>query len=342
MTRGSGLRRAALMLAVCATLAGVANIASPAHAADNGAWSASPTQQGTFTARQFFFLELAPGATIKDSITIKNAGQVDQPLDIYTADAFNIESGAGFALRKRGDKNTDVGSWITLDQEKVVVGPNGGKTIVPFSLTVPRGVTPGDHAGGVVTIEPAPAPQGDVSQVQIQRALGVRVYVRVAGPLTPALSITKVTVSAKPARLPFVGQQGGTTVTYTVRNSGNVRLTADREITLKGLFGRTLRNTGKGPIPEILPGSTVTLTESFPKAPVIDQITATVKLTAADGKVSTSGSASTFVVSLAFLILLALLIIGIVLAVWWRRREAGLVAKMAQEAGPLTPTGDGI
>ena len=62
----------------------------------NGAWSAAPTKQGTFTARQYFFLELSPGATVKDSVTVKNAGQVAQVLDLYPADAFNVESGAGF------------------------------------------------------------------------------------------------------------------------------------------------------------------------------------------------------------------------------------------------------
>jgi hypothetical protein len=75
-------------------------MAQTAQAADNGAWSAAPTKQGTFTARQYFFLELSPGATVKDSVTVKNAGQVAQVLDLYPADAFNVESGAGFALRE--------------------------------------------------------------------------------------------------------------------------------------------------------------------------------------------------------------------------------------------------
>jgi hypothetical protein len=325
--------------AVAFVTTGLLPMAQTAQAADNGAWSAAPTKQGTFTSRQYFFLELSPGATVKDSVTVKNAGQVPQVLDLYPADAFNIESGAGFALRKRGDKNTDVGSWITLDKTRVEVPP-GGSVNVPFTITVPKGVTPGDHAGGVVTIEPAPAPNGDVSQIQIQRALGVRTYVRIAGPLTPALSITKVDLKVRPARLPFIGQQGGATVTYSVRNSGNVRLTAERIITLEGLFGRTLRNTGRGPIPEILPGSTVVLTESFTKMPVLNQVTANVRLIASDGKVDTSGSASALAVSWVFLFLLFLIIVGIVLAVLWSRREANLVSQMASDAGPLPPTGD--
>jgi len=338
VTRGSALRLISAVAAV-AFASALLPVAQTAQAADNGAWSAAPTKQGTFTARQYFFLELSPGATVKDSVTVKNASKVRQVLDLYPADAFNVESGAGFALRKRGDKNSDVGSWITLDKTRVEIPPDGSVS-VPFTLTVPRGATPGDHAGGIVTIEQAPAPSGDNSQIQIQRALGVRTYVRISGPLTPSLVLTKVDLRVQPARLPFIGQQGGATVTYSVRNGGNVRLTAERVITLEGLFGRTLRNTGRAPIPEILPGSTVVLTESFNKMPVLNEVTANVRLIASDGKVDTSGSASAIAVSWVFLFLLLLLIVGIILAVWWSRREANLVSQMASDAGPLSPAGD--
>ncbi len=338
MTRGS-FPRLISAVAAAAFVTALLPMAQTAQAADNGAWAISPTKQGTFTARQYFFLELSPGATVRDSVTVKNAGKARQVLDIYPADAFNVESGAGFALRKRGEKNNDVGSWITLDKTRVEVPPEGSVN-VPFTLTVPRGASPGDHAGGIVSIEQAPAPSGGNSQILIQRALAVRTYVRVSGPLTPSLVITKVDLLVQPARLPFVGQQGGATVTYTVRNSGNVRLSGERVITLEGLFGRTLRDTGRAPVPEILPGSTVVLTESFTKMPVLNEVTANVRLIASDGKVDTSGSASALAISWVFLFLLLMVVGAIILAVWWSRREANLVSQLAAEAGPLSPSGE--
>jgi len=336
VTIGSSVRRVVAGLVAGTLVALVLPLSGTAQAADNGAWSASPTQQGAFTARQFFFIEAAQGATVNDSITIKNASEDTLFLDVFPADAFNIETGAGFALRKRGEVNEDVGSWVKVGKEKVEV-PAGGEAKVPFSMTVPKGVTPGDHAGGIVTIEPPPVPNGDASQVQIQRALGVRVYVRVAGPLTPSLTITKVDLTLKPARLPFIGQQGGATVTYTVRNTGNVRLTANRLITLKGFIGQTLHDTGQGPIPEILPGSTVTLTESFAKMPVLNQVTARVELTEDRTQVSTAGDANSWSISWVFFFLLLLLIIALGGAFWWSRREPEGLAGAPADSGPAAP-----
>jgi hypothetical protein len=336
MTIGTNVRRVAAVVAVGTVVALAVPLASPARAADNGAWSAAPTKNGPFTPRQFFFFEMAPGQTIKDSITIKNASDQPLNLDVFPADAFNTVVGAGFALRKLGEKNTDVGSWITLGKKKVTLAP-GAETKVPFTMTTPRGTTPGDHAGGIVTIEPPPTPIGGDSQVVTRRALGVRIYVRVAGPLTPSLTVQKVDLNVKPARLPFIGQQGGATVTYTVANTGNVRITADRVITIKGLLGRTVHDTGKGPIPEILPGSTVILTESFTKMPVLNQVTARVQLSEDVTKVSSAGDATAWSVSWVFLFLLILLIVAVGVAIWWSRRDPSKVKTRTNAANPSDP-----
>jgi hypothetical protein len=312
---------------------------NPANAADNGAWSVTPVKKkNELTQRQFFFYEASKGQTIRDAITIVNPSPDELILDVFPSDAFNIEAGAGFALKRKDEEQTDVGSWIKLDKTKVRVAADGGRATVGFRMTVPDGVTPGDHAGGVVTLEPEPpeAPLGGNSQIQIQRALGVRMYVRVAGPLTPALAVTDVQLAVKPARLPFIGQQGGATVTYTVRNSGNVRITADRLITMKGLFGRTLQDTGQGPIPEILPGSTVTLTESFAGMPVLDRVSARVEVSEESLEVSSAGDAVAWSISIAFLVLLLLVLIAIAFAIWWSRRDADEAAEFAEPDAPVT------
>jgi hypothetical protein len=204
----------------------------------------------------------------------------------------------------------------------VTVPPNEGKATVGFTMTVPRGSTPGDYAGGIVTIEPAPpeAPLGGASQIQIQRALGVRMYVRVAGPLTPSLTIRSLDMEIKPARLPFIGQQGGAVLTYTVENSGNVRLTADKLTTLKGLFGRTLHEVGNEAAPEILPGSVVTLTETFSGMPVFNRVTARVELSEARSQVRTAADTVGWSISIVFLVLLFLVFLAIGAAVWLSRR----------------------
>jgi hypothetical protein len=315
----AGVALAASLLALASSLV----LSSPAEAADNGAWSATPKQtRNDITPRQFFFYEVRDGQSIRDAITVVNSSEEQLVLDVFPADAFNVQSGAGFALNEKGKPNKDVGSWITMDKPRLVV-PAKGRASVGFVMKVPSGVTPGDHAGGIVTLEPTPpeAPLAGNSQVKIRRALGVRMYVRIAGPLTPNLTLESMDLQAEPARLPFVGQQGGAVVTYTVKNSGNVRITADRVITLKGLFGRTLHNTGAGPIPEILPGSVVTLSETFSGMPVLDQVTARVELSAPTLQVTTSGDATQWVISIPFLVFALVILFALGFAVWWSRRD---------------------
>jgi Bacterial protein of unknown function (DUF916) len=318
LAQKAGAALAASLLA----LGTVAALSAPSQAADNGTWSVTPISKGQQAPRQFFFFEVSEGQALRDAVTIKNNSDIDQALTVYPADAFNVTEGAGFGLRPLGEPNNDVGSWITIPENKRRVNLAPGSSVnVPFTMRVPTGTTPGDHVGGIVTVEPAPPAVGDTSQVVTRRAIGVRIYARVAGPLTPSLNVESVRIDAVPARLPFIGRQGGAVVTYTVRNSGNVRLTVDRVITIKGLFGRTLHNTGSGPIPEILPGSTVTLSESFTGMPVLDQVTARVELSEPRNDISTAGDDVVWVVSVIFLVMVLVLLLCLAFAIWWSQRR---------------------
>lgn len=329
-------RRTAVLLALMVASGAVIVAVPPAQAADNGAWSATPVRKGEQTPRQFFFFEVTGGQTLRDAITIVNSSEVDQELFVYPADAYNTPAGAGFALRSKDEKMTDVGSWVKVSKTQVTV-PANGRATVPFTMAVPDDASPGDHAGAIVTLEPAPPiPTDGNSQIVTQRALGVRLYVRVAGPLTPQLTVESVRLDAQPARLPFIGRQGGAVVTYTVRNSGNVRITANRVITLKGLFGRTLHNTGSGPIPEILPGSTVILTESFSGMPVLDQVTGRVEISEQQVGVESAGDDTAWIVSIPFLLVLLVLLVLVGFAIWWSRRGAPEVDQGKDEFPPPT------
>jgi hypothetical protein len=314
----AGVAVAAALLALASSVV----LTNPTQAADNGTWSVTPISKGQQAPRQFFFFEVSEGQALRDAVTITNNSDVDQALTVYAADAFNVSDGAGFGLRPLGEPNNDIGSWIRIPEGRQRVNlPPGDSVNVPFTMRVPTGTTPGDHVGGIVTVEPAPQAVGDTSQVITRRAIGVRIYARVAGPLTPSLNVESVRLDAVPARLPFIGRQGGAVVTYTVRNSGNVRLTVDRVITIKGLFGRTLHDTGSGPIPEILPGSTVTLSESFTGMPVLDQVTARVELSEPRNDISTAGDDVAWVVSVIFLTVLLVALLCLAFAIWWSRRS---------------------
>jgi hypothetical protein len=295
-----------------------------ASAADNGTWAATPSVAGQQAPRQYFFLDMADGQTVTDSVTITNVSPQPKRLTLFPSDAYNVADGAGFAVTDFGAPVDDVGSWITLSRDAVIVPAATrdekdevvpGKVRVPFKVTVPRGAAPGDHAGAITTLEEAPPPSGDTSQLLVRRQLAVRTYVRVDGPLTTSLAVERVTLSAEAARLPFIGRQGAARVEYVIKNNGNTRVTPDRLVTLTGLFGRNLHTSPPGKTPEILPGSTVILYDDFEGLPVLDRVTARVDLSAAQGEVKAAGDTSEWVISLTFLILLVVLIVLVLLAI---------------------------
>src|SRR6478609_1479768 len=99
--------------------------ATTANAQDNGRWAVYPvTRDGNdISPRQYFIFDATPGKTIKDSVTVRNRTVRPLVLDVYPADAFNTTAGGAFALKKQDEKQTDVGSWITLSTKQVTVPP---------------------------------------------------------------------------------------------------------------------------------------------------------------------------------------------------------------------------
>ena len=240
-------------------------------------------------------------------------------LELYARDAINTASGGGFAPLEPEKENTDVGAWITLSKDRVVLEPNTQES-VPFTLSVPAGATPGDHAGVILAPQPRPCGSGDdggPSQILIQQAVGSRVYVRVQGPLDPALLVSDVTMQ------PVGGTAGLTTkqmlITYKVTNEGNLRLIPESTLQVEGFFGRDLFKAEK-PLPELLPGNSTTIQEVWDSPPLFDRAVATVTVTAPDD-VETSADTAKWIVPWLLVLALVLALAAIGFWRWWKRRQ---------------------
>ena len=246
--RRFGPRRilALAVLSVGTGAAVLAGPAAPASAANNGSWAIEPatTSQNTTSNRAFFAIETAAGQVIEDSVQITNVTKDPLTLQLFPADAFN-SPGAGFALRPQGEPNDDVGSWITLSKNEVTIKPNKTKKVA-FVMDVPPGATPGDHVGGIVSLNPVATGEqttADGAVIEVQQAVGVRMYVRVAGPLNPQLIVQSVTMDVEFGGIPGLAFPREATITYTVRNEGNVRI-APSTVQATGLLGRTPVRSG--------------------------------------------------------------------------------------------------
>ena len=264
---------------------------------------------------------LAPGSTVEDQIAVVNAGTSPVTLAVYAKDAINSESGA-FDLLPASQKSTDVGTWIHLERRSVTV-PAGSRRIVPFTLTIPATATPGDHVGGIVASLTATSKDASGNQVAIERRVGSRVYLRVTGALTPSLEVTGVTAKYHGTANP-VGK-GSTTVTYTVHNKGNVRLSARQTVTVGPKAVGPSVTVEPGGVVEILPGNSIVITQEVPGVLPLGAMTASVTVEPlprpgdALGQLTPVSAAAEFwAFPWAFLACL-LLLIG--LSAWWLRRH---------------------
>ncbi|MEU4821978.1 hypothetical protein AB0H37_08920 [Actinomadura sp. NPDC023710] len=258
--------------------------AAPGRATGNGAWSVEPANRsGAPAARPSFAFDAPPGTTVRDAVRITNLTGAPIAFRVYGADAYNTPRDAGFALRPPEEKPQDVGAWIALESSSQKIPAHGAKEI-PFTLKVPGDATPGEHIGGIVALNTAVenVQRSGGARVGIRRAVGARVYLRVAGPLTPGLRADGLGVARTEPLVPFV-RHGRGTIRYTVVNTGNQRISPTARVRATGVFGHEIRQWPDRRLPEILPGGRTEITLPWDDPPELDAVTVRVELVAAGG-----------------------------------------------------------
>ncbi|WP_454085877.1 WxL protein peptidoglycan domain-containing protein [Georgenia sp. Marseille-Q6866] len=249
----SPARRAAAALLTVLAVVGATLLAwtLPAGAAtepDEVTWSVQTADNANGESRPNYQYELVPGQTLDDAIVVTNYSERELTFAVYAADGF-LNEAAQLDLLPAGEESEHVGRWVSVAADEVTVGA-GEAVSIDFRLTVPPDATPGDYAGGIVTsLGPSDSGEG----VQVDRRLGSRVLLRVGGELRPALTISDVEVDHRGSWLPW--QPGDATVTFTLENTGNVRLSGAQTVSFAGLLGLGGRSAATVEVEEMLPGS---------------------------------------------------------------------------------------
>jgi hypothetical protein len=237
-----------LLVLIVSGLLGFA--AERAQAAGSVTWAAAPANTAVGKDRAHFIYSLAPGTSVTDAIAVVNRSETTIKLRVYASDAFSTASG-GIDLLPADKKPTDVGSWITVENRLITL-KSQQSAVVPFTLKIPATATPGDHSGGVVTSLVTGSGAG---AVQLDRRLGSRIYLRVTGDLRPGLAVSNVQSSYHGTLNP--GASGSTTISYTVTNTGNVRLAAHQKVRIASCFGVLAYSADLKDLPEVLPGDSL-------------------------------------------------------------------------------------
>jgi hypothetical protein len=283
-TPGRALAGGLLLAAIVAGAVGAAPaaFASPSSAASRSAqagggevvtWSVSPASASAPDYRSTFsYTNIKPGSTITDHVAVLNRSKQSVAFTIYATDATGTTPGNVLELLPGNKKPSDIGSWVTFpggSSRLSIVIPADKGIIESFKLAVPRHATPGDHTGGMIAAVAFPRKTSRGSVVVENQRIAVPLELRVTGPLHAGLQVESISTGFHSPLSPF--GTGSATVSYTVHNTGNIRLTGSQTVSVTGPFG-VARKLQLRNLPTVLPGDSVRITaqpgDLFPVGPM--------------------------------------------------------------------------
>lgn len=268
--RIAAVRLASIILALT-SLFGLAGV-SAAGADDIDGISGSPSDGRGADDRTRFSYQVAPGQVINDFYLVRNTGTTPSTMTVFGTDAYNAEDGA-YGLLDTGVAPVDAGKWVSFAagaSQLTIPLEAGASQVVPFTVTVPADAAPGDHAAGIVV-----SVTSLQSQILIDRRVGTRLYVRVTGDLQPIMSLTNLKAHYEGQLNPFTGK---TTLTFTLKNTGNVALSGKVLAGVNTYFGIAVGELARQDVDELLPGSTRTISVAVSGTPQIGYLAPYVRL----------------------------------------------------------------
>ncbi|MFH0952382.1 MAG: LysM peptidoglycan-binding domain-containing protein [Patescibacteria group bacterium] len=120
--------------------------------------------------------------------------------------------------------------------QPVTLTLEGASTVeLPFTITVPKTASVGEHNGCILIQEKNNVQEGE-SGINISTRTGLRVAVTIPGNIVRKLEIAGFDLLSR--------SQGGKIFHPYVRNAGNVSIDADVKVITKNIFGRTITEHG--------------------------------------------------------------------------------------------------
>ncbi|MFB8387800.1 hypothetical protein ACFC3F_11750 [Microbacterium sp. NPDC055910] len=333
---------AARLAAVVAVglLAGSAAAVSAAPASSDAAlaWGIAPASAVGADGRVSIRATLDPGAVATEHVELSNLS--DAPLTFALAGADGTITPEGdFDVLADGATSTRAGLWIDVPAEVTV--PPRSNTVVPVSITVPADALPGDHPAGIVA-----TPARDLATaegVTFVARTGVRLHLRVAGELAPALTPRVTALDYEPSWNPLA--PGQLRITWEVANTGNVRLGGEPTLSVSGLGGLVSQVEGERleQFRELLPDGLragVTTVDAWPLFALAADTVVTPSVVGDDlvETVLPTGIASATVIAVPWVHLAILVAAGLVVAVIIGRVRARRPAPPSTDAAPRPGT----
>ena len=342
--RATGRVRAVLigLLTVCfGLLLTPFAVADTEQSAPSTVWSLTPApEDGEDKPRVSFRFDVPPSETVEDAVELTNFSAQEATFTLEAADGMVSESGT-FDILQSGEENEAAGQWIELERSEVTV-PADESVTIPFTLTVPDNATPGDQPAGIA----ASVAAGEGEDMAMVSRVGARIHLRVDGDIMPVLEVRDLEVDYQQNWNPFA--PGTATATWTVENTGNVRLGAEQVLNSAGVFGMAEARESAEAIREVLPGGSVTVQVEQRVLPLF-ALWSTVELTpqiVGDDVVDAELTGANETVTVAAIPVPQLIILAIIgRLIWWfvtrkkrqaKKFEAAVAAAVAKRSASET------
>jgi hypothetical protein len=269
----------------------------------------------------------SPGGHISDRVAVRNYGASAISLQIYVADATASRNGA-IGYQPKSDPGADSNRWFAFSGNRttltVRLAPRAMQ-VLPLTIVVPNNASPGDHMAGVIASLTSHVVGKLGKHINLEQRVAVRALFRISGGIHSQLAIEHLRANYHDNFNPF--GSGRATVTYTVRNVGNVNLGGAQRISLNGLFGSSGSAAKLATVPLLLPGASypmrVEVHGIWPQLLMHARVTVTpIAVTGAvdPGLTSASASVGFWAVPWTLFALIVAVAALAVLGFLWRRR----------------------
>lgn len=226
----------------------------PARAEGEGqktTWAVAPADANGPDGRRVMEVEADPGERVDEFFAVTNLSDHEVTFSLNAADGYFNEKGRFNTIPSDQD-SVGPGTWITVDPEVTV--PAHESTVIPLAIEVPVDAEPGDHAAGVSASILQVSTDGSGSRVGVESRVGFRLTIGVTGEARPEASIADVKTSYAVNWNPI--KPGSAKVTFTVRNTGNLRFAGRGVLNIAGQ--EVAYPAADQPQQELLPGDSRT------------------------------------------------------------------------------------
>jgi hypothetical protein len=321
-------------------------------------WSVAPaTATGVDTTRNFYDYSAKRGIGLGDHVAITNTSSQALTLHVYAADGTTDFKTGKLTLIAGTKASKDLGSWVSVARgpsscpssetgsalAKCLAGLGieltvqaNTSVIVPFRIAIPNNASAGDHIAGIVASYTVKG--SGQHAIAVEERVGARIFLRVAGKLTPGLSTSGAVGAFHSPSNPFAS--GTESIGFDLKDTGNTRLSALPSFAVTGIFGIPAGKATAREVENLVPGGVAHVQATVTGVPQLVLLFGGITVTPerADGDVgadtpSPAISATVFSWAVPWIWLLILVVAaGLVVGVlWWRRRSNAQLAEALQE-----------